>query len=73
MGYTGSVNEIALMGKLAISRSDDMILRVWDLEEGSCLGVFTGDAMVSSCAGSRKRPARFSVQMDRTTTFSVKM
>jgi hypothetical protein len=59
MGHTGSVNEIALMGKLAISRSDDMILRIWDLEEGSCLAVFTGDAIVSSCACSRKRPANF--------------
>jgi WD40 repeat protein len=66
MGHTGSVNEIALMGNLAISRSDDTTLRVWDLEEGSYLGVFTGDAMVSSCASSRGSVPPISVRTDRS-------
>jgi WD40 repeat protein len=54
---TGWVKVMAFKadGKRALVGSEDSTLRVWDLESGRCLAVFTGDAVVSSCAWSEER------------------
>lgn len=46
-GHTGSVYGVGLTPdvRLAVSGSDDKTLRVWDLEEGKYLAMFTCDAM----------------------------
>jgi len=50
-GHTSSVYGVALSedGKHAVSGSFDHSLRVWDLESGKCLAVFTCDDQVFCC------------------------
>ncbi len=42
-------------GKRAVSGSWDHTLRVWDLESGTCLAVFTCDAAIRCCAWGGER------------------
>jgi WD40 repeat protein len=56
-GHMELVHAVALSndGQHAVSGSEDHILRVWDLESGGCLKVFTCDAAVLSCAWAGDR------------------
>jgi WD40 repeat protein len=42
----------------AVSGSQDQTLRVWDLESGKCLAVFTCNAVVFCCAWAKERKER---------------
>jgi WD40 repeat protein len=56
-GHIGLIEAIAISanGERAVSASRDKTLRVWDLENGKCMAVFTCDAWVISCAWAAGR------------------
>ena len=51
-GHADGVNAVALTmdGRRAVSASDDMTLKVWDLENGSIICSFNGESYMLSCA-----------------------
>jgi len=56
-GHASWIWAVALSsdGKRAVSGSWDNTLRVWDLESGNCLAVFTCDDWVDCCAWANER------------------
>jgi WD40 repeat protein len=51
-GHLDVVNAVAVTpdGHVAVSASSDHTLRVWDIESGICIAVFTGESPISRCA-----------------------
>ena len=54
-GHEDWVTAVALLadGRRALSGSHDQTLRLWDLETGACLAVFTADAAITAVAVAR--------------------
>jgi hypothetical protein len=54
-GHTSWVNAVAVTadGRRAVSGSDDRTLRLWDLEDGGEIAIFTAESPIVSCAVAR--------------------
>jgi WD40 repeat protein len=73
-GHRGRVFDCAITddSRLAISSSEDMTVRLWDLERGNLLFTFAASSAVRACDISRDGSIAMAAEISgRVHTFSV--